>query len=234
MKKFLIILLISIGVFISIVFVLNIEVTTKQGINYQVYDLRIPLFLKILGFMNRHYNYEQLMKSIVNRNDCAEERAIKIFAWTYKNIRNQPKGLPVVDDHVWHIIIRGYGADDQACDVFTVLCNYANIDAFFSPVYTKDNAGLIPLSFVNINNHWRVFDPHNGVYFKNKAGEFASIEQIRSGDWQVDNNISSKQFDIDYATYLQNLPDIKKLGLRRANIQSPLKRLLFELTKRRE
>ena len=57
---------------------------------------------------------------------------MEIFIWTCENIRKQPDGLPVIDDHVWHIIIRGYGEPDQSSDVFTTLCNYAGIRAFYA------------------------------------------------------------------------------------------------------
>ena len=46
-----------------------------------------------------------------------KKKTLKIFIWTHKNIRKAPEGLPVIDDHVWHTIIRGYGINDQSSDV---------------------------------------------------------------------------------------------------------------------
>jgi hypothetical protein len=207
----------------------NIETTTRQGINFEVSVIKIPLYLKVLDFFDRHYNYQNLVRKIINPSDSREERVIKIFCWTYNNIKRVPAGYPVVDDHVWHIIVRGYGLSDQSQDVFTTLCNYAGIDAFFESIYTKDGALVKPLSFVRLDRGWRVFDVYEGVYFKNKHGGLASIEEIKNQNWIIFDAMGLNKQNLDYAKCLENLPLIKDIGLRRANIQSPFKRLLFEL-----
>src|SRR3989338_5498954 len=156
--------------FIAIILVLNLNVSIKQGINYEVRTLKIPLYLKILDFYDRHFNYGYLADSIVKGIKNPEEKAVRIFEWTYANIHRTPIGMPVVDDHVWHIIVRGYGNDDQFADVFSTLCNYAGLDALFLEVFRKDEKEAIVLSFVKIGNKWLVFDPYNGVYFVDAAG----------------------------------------------------------------
>lgn len=214
---------------VSLIAILNIKVTTQQGINYQWRTIKIPLYLKILDFFDRHYNYKELIKRITTDTKTDKERAMKIFEWTYQNIKRAPSGFPVVDDHVWHIIIRGYGMPDQSSDVFTTLCNYASMDAFFSKVYTKDRTSMIILSFVKLDERWKVFDPYNGVYFKNKNGDVVNIDEIKNGDWTIVNIGEIKNFD--YGVFFENLPVIKKIGLNRSNIQSPLRRFIFEVRK---
>lgn len=215
----------------SLVAVLNIEVSSRQGINYVVRTVKMPLYIKIMEFLDRDYHYKKITNEIVKDCYTVQEKVLALFEWTHENIKEVPEDFPIVDDHVWHIIIRGYGARDQLSDVFTTLCNYANIDAFFSPIYTKDRADLMPLSFVKINNHWRAFVPHNGVYFKNKAGELASVAEIKTGAvWFIES--LGQRLDVDYEAYLNNLPSVKEMGLKRANIQSPLNRLLFQLKER--
>ncbi len=208
---------------------LNIETTTRQGINFEVSVIKIPLYLKALDFFDRHYNYQNLVCKIINPSDSREERVMKIFRWTYNNIKRVPDGYPLVDDHVWHIIVRGYGASDQLQDVFTTLCNYARIDAFFEFIFARDGAIVKPLSFVRLDNEWRVFDAYEGVYFKNTNGGLASIEQIKNQNWIIFDAMGLNKQNLDYAKCLENLPLIKDIGLTRANIQSPFKRLLFEL-----
>jgi len=138
--------------------------------------------------------------------------------------------LAIIDDHVWHIIIRGYGVRDQLSDVFTTLCNYAGIDAFFTWVYADGSVKRIPLSFIKIGRRWCIFDPFNGSYFKNKNGEIADVEELKSTNgWSIE-SLNGKSA-IDYTIYFNNLPSVKGMGLKRANTQSPFNRLLFELTK---
>lgn len=227
MKKLLRILLPCIILLIGLFVFLNINVTTQQGINYRWQTIRIPLYLKILDFFDRHYNYKELVKRIVKDAKTDEERVLKIFEWTHANIKKVPNGFPTIDDHVWHIIVRGYGADDQSSDVFTTLCNYVGIDAFFSWVYTRDKSQRIPLSFVKIEKKWFIFDPYHGIYFKDKKGGLADINILKSNNWTPEGN--KEHLDIDYAIYFDNLPLIKDAGLKRANIQSPLNRLIFEI-----
>lgn len=215
-------------VLITIVIILNLRVNTRQGINYKVYSIKIPLYLKALDFFDRYYNYRRLVDEIIKGVGSDEEKMMKIFEWTHNNIRKAPKELPLVDDHIWYTIVRGYGAEDQFQDVFTTLCNFAGIDAFFGAVYTKDKSSKIIFSFVRIKKKWHVLDAYRGVYFKDNQGSLANIE-----DKNRCSVISlADKPDIDYTLYLENLPAIGEIGLNRANIQSPVKRLLYEIKKR--
>jgi hypothetical protein len=207
---------------------LNIKVTVRQGINYQWHIIRVPLYLKILDFYDRHFNYKELVKRIIRDSKNNSERVLRILKWTYQNIRETPEDFPVIDDHVWHIILRGYGVRDQYSDVFATLCNYAGMDAYFSWVYSRDQTARIPLAFVKIDGGWSVVDPYYGVYFKNKNGEIADLEEIRSTGSLFADSVGVEP-DMDYTPYLDNFPSIKDIKLCRSNIQSPLNRLLFEL-----
>lgn len=155
---------------------------------------------------------------------------MEIFIWTCENIRKQPDGLPVIDDHVWHIIIRGYGEPDQSSDVFTTLCNYAGIRAFYALAHTQDQKNLLPLSFVKIRNKWVIFDPYRKVYFKDRNGGIADIGALKNNNWVI--HTRGEQPDINYSPYLKELPSVIEASLIRDSIQSPLNRLLFEIKKR--
>ena len=141
LSKILFLFLVLTGIFI----LLNLSVTTRQGIDYKLSSIEIPLYLKTLDFFDRYYNLKELVKKIVKNTDRDEEKVMKIFAWTYSNIKKAPQGLPIVDDHIWYTIVRGYGVHDQFQDIFTTLCNISGIDAFFSEVYTEDRSGVIIL-----------------------------------------------------------------------------------------
>ena len=218
--------------FLSAVSLSNINATTKQCINYQCREYKIPLYLKLLDFYDRHYNYKRLVKNIIQGASTDEERVMRIFEWTYKNIRRNPEGFPIIDDHVWHIIVRGYGVDDQFSDVFTTLCNYSGIDAIFGFIFTKDKTSNMPLSFIRLNKRINIFDPYNGVYFVNKNGTFADINEIKSGEGRF-KSIAEAQLKVNYKIYTENLvyDNIEKICLEKPRLQSPLRRIVFEAKK---
>lgn len=218
-----------ITILLSIAFILNLKVSYHQGINYEYKFIKIPLYLKIIDFFSRHYHYHELTKEIIRSCKTEEEKVFRLFNWTHENIRHVPEGFPIIDDHVWNIIIRGYGADDQFHDVFTTLCNYVKIKAFFTWVASKKENKKISLSFVKFQEKWFVFDPFYGVYFKNNKGGLVDIESIKAGNYSVAGHTDIAK--IDYSNYIDNLPSIKNIGLRRANTKSPLNRLLLEMKK---
>lgn len=215
---------------VSLVAVLNIKVSSRQGINFVVHTIKAPLYIKIIEFFDRDYHYKELVKRVCRKCSSDKDKVLVLFEWTHQNIkRDIPEGWPIVDDHVWHIIVRGYGARDQFSDVFTTLCNYAGVDAFFTWVYTPDRAKRIPLSFVKIREKWTIFDPYHGVYFKDEQGRLADIETIKSKNVWLTERLDKEKPIINYAIYFNNLPSIKRMELGRSNIQSPLRRTLFEV-----
>lgn len=237
-KKSLTILLCGMGLFVGAIGILNMGVTTQQGINYKWHSVKLPLYLKLLDFFDRHYNYKLLVRSITDGAKSEEEKAMMIFKWTCQNIKRTPNGLPVVDDHVWHIIIRGHGVTDQFSDVFCTLCNYVGIDAFFMGVRAKDKSSGALISFVRLNEKWRLFDPYHAGYFITDNGALASVEDVMSGNWHFEElkeiersgDLYYKAED-DYKESFANMPLVQEPGLLRSSVQSPLNRLIYEFQK---
>jgi len=219
-------LFIFIAAALAVILFLNMPVSSLQGINYEVRALKMPLYIKIMEFFDRDYQYRQIVKGLTYKLDSDEKKVLAMFVWTRKNIRRIPEGFPVVDDHVLNIIIRGYGAGDQCADVFATLCNYAGYRARFTTLTAEGRRAKVCLAFVRIKKRWYVFDAYNGVYFRNKSGALAATEDLLAGDWIVR---PPGQIDIDYAIYFnnRNLSVMDKLA--RSNIQSPLRRLLYQL-----
>lgn len=225
----------SIALLAAVVAVLNINAATVQCVDYQCRDISIPLYSKVLNFLSRHFDYNRLAGSIVSRRLPEKEKAMRVFNWTLEHIKSVPRGFPVVDDHSWYIIVRGYGTDDQFQDVFTTLCNYSGLDAFFDGVSSKDRSKNKSLSFVRIDKKWRVFDPFNGAYLIGPDGDLAGIEDVLSGGFTVFSK-NSEARDIDYAKTLRTLKIDKRIKgwtFSRAAIQSPLRRFIFWLKTRK-
>jgi hypothetical protein len=191
------------------------------------------LYLKALDFLDRHYNYKILTGRIISGSGGAEERALRILNWTCNNIRKNPYDLPVVDDHPWHIIVRGYGLDDQFQDVFTTLCNHARLDAFFYkvPLLSDQKKGKV-LSFIRFDRGWAVFDAYRGIYFRNAKGGLATVDDISNGDWKAVSISNGEAPDL-YGMFFENLRSVEYARWRssRAAIQSPFRRLIYFFTR---
>jgi hypothetical protein len=235
MKKRYLVLIFIFLLFLCSIALLNKKVTILQGVDYKVSRITLPLYLKVLNFYYRHYNYKWLAKRITGHLDTKEDKILRLFHWTHETIKRQPESLPVMDSHVWDVYVRGYGVSDNFHDLFTTLCNYIGADAFFTALYIKDSGRKLLLSFVRIKGGLVAFDPYKGFYFRNNTGGLATIEKIiDEQDWHI---IKLAQIDISKANYeqylVENLPRIEKLGssLLRANTQSPINRLRFQLHK---
>lgn len=129
--------------------------------------------------------------------------------------------------------IRGYGTNGQYADVFSTLCNYAGLEAFFTWAGSFDRENTIPISFVKIYNRWYIFDPYNGIYFRNKDGNFAAIEDMSKGEYGIASIVGVESREhFNYKSVFNSLfLIINDTTVQRARIQFPLNRLIFEVKK---
>lgn len=185
---------------------LALPATTRQGVNYQVTERRIPLMIKGADFLVRHYEYQHLAAALTGGLRDEEPKAVALLRWTHENIRPTPAGWPVVDDHIRHIIIRGYGEEDQMADVFATLATYAGLPAFWRGRRGGPKPGRWIASFVKMGSRWTVWDVAAGSAFRDPAGNLMSVEDLR----------------LDHFTVPRFL---------RPEKQMPLRRTLFELWK---
>lgn len=162
---------------LAVVGVARIPVTTEQGVNWVVTSYRIPLYAKALDFVERADNYGRLAARVTGGEPDETARALKLFDWTEANIRNRPESFPVVDDHVWHIVIRGYGEPDQRADVFTTLASYAGLRAYYLALHVSAREALL-ISLVQVDGRWRMFDTTNGLVFRTRQEQLATPEDI--------------------------------------------------------
>lgn len=156
---------------------LTATVTTRQGVNFRLTVRSIPLHVKAIDFLHRHYQYRLLAEEIAAGKTSDADRVLAVFDWTRKNIRRFPDGWPVVDDHILNIIIRGYGTNDQVADVFATLSTYAGVPSFWRPVRASNGARLI-FTFAQVDEKWVPFDAWNGVIFRDARGGLADIDEL--------------------------------------------------------
>ena len=163
---------------VAAVVVLTMPLTTRQGVNYKVSARRIPAYVKGIDFIHRHYQYGALASTICSGIASARDCVLAIFRWTGSNIRPTPDGWPVIDDHVWHIIVRGHGKSDQIADVFTTLSTYAGIPAFWHELKAAGTPASLVLSFVRLEDGWVPIDVEGQVLFEDNDGGLATVEEL--------------------------------------------------------
>lgn len=215
--------------------VLNMETSITQGVDGQYRKIMMPLYVKWIEFLGRHYEYSRIAKEITAGCRTEEEKALAILKWTGENIdKDMAEEMPVVDDHILNIIIRGYGTNDQFQDVFTALCVYSGIPAFWKKAYDSKHAAWIPLSFVKLGGRWRVFDAYHGMYFRNTKGEIAGAEDIAADKSIVrDESIDRLEYNgVPYKEFYYNLEPVKAPAVLRAEKQMPMNRIIYEIRRK--
>lgn len=203
--------------------------TTRQGVNFEVSTKTIPLHVKAIDFLHRHYQYRLIAEEITRGLASEEQRLMALFDWTRSRIRPTPKGWPVIDDHILHIIIRGHGLDDQIADVFTTLSTYAGLPAFSWILADPVTGAHLRLCAVRAGRDWAVVDVWNGLSLRDEAGRFATLRQLAANPTLVAIRAGDvKLGGIPYARFFERFvaPQIPKPL--RAELQMPGPRLWHE------
>lgn len=211
---------------------LTATVTTRQGVNFRLTVRSIPLHVKAIDFLHRHYQYTLLAEEIAAGKTSDTDRVLAIFDWTRKNIRRLPDGWSVVDDHILNIIIRGYGTNDQVADVFATLSTYAGVPSFWKKVRASNGAALI-FTFAQVNGKWVPFDAWNGVMFRNERGELADIDELIAHPSLIDTALAGAAVTgaIDYHALVARETMIPLAVPRtlRSELQQPWPRVRYEV-----
>lgn len=214
----------------SLLGLLALPATTRQGVNFKITTRRIPWVIKAMDFVVRDYEYRDLAARLTQGLAAEETKTEALLRWTHDHIRPVPPGCPIVDDHISHTIIRGYGEEDQMADVFTALAAYSGIRSFWK--ITRDRRGLdsLVLSFAKIDGRWTVWDVAGGVSFRDADGRLLSVEEL-------ERNPELLQFTTAKAPHRANLYRLVHAALvhfevsetLRTEKQMPIRRVLFEL-----
>ncbi len=210
--------------------VLAWPVTTRQGIDYDVSAYRLPLYVKAAEFVSRSARYGQLAGAITSGATSDEARALAVFEWTGRNVRDVPSGFPVVDDHILSIITRGYGVGDQIADVFATLTTYAGVPAFWARVPSNLEQPGVILTFVAIEGQWRVFDAFHRIAYRTRAGTLATLADIGRQPDLIPATVSAVMLDgVSYRDVVSRAPMPAIPEPLRAELQMPLPRVWHEL-----
>ena len=200
------------------------------GVNFVVTEQTLPLWVKAMEFVDRDRNMARAAHAVLNEIDGDEAKATAALTWTRANIRNAPPGLPIVDDHIWHVVIRGYGQPDQQADVFTTLLAYAGVPAYWALIGKQPEE--IPISYVRIRDRWRVYDAARGLVFRNGSGDLATPEEIAGNHDLIRAAAAPAVDDIEeYLTRFNGYQAPVAPDVLRADLQMPGRRLWYEIRK---
>lgn len=211
--------------------VASMPTTTRQGVDFVVTTHELPLYAKGLDFIDRDLNYRALAKQITAGKATDETRVLAVFEWTRANIRDVPAGWPVIDDHIWHIIIRRYGVADQKADVFTAMATYAGVRGYW--FYARARDERLPLSVLFVHGDWRVFDVQHGLVFRGPGGELLTLAALTHDPAIVTGATTGLTYHGQpYMAYLRGLRPPTQPGILHAEKQMLGPRLMFEMKKR--
>ncbi len=206
-------------------------VVTRQGINGVVMSRRVPLWVKATRFVTRDSQCRRLAHAITKKVSGDQEKVMAIFEWTRAHLRHQPAELPIMDDHIYSIIERGYGIADQYADVFTTLCAYAGVPATMVKL-SHPLDGKLYLAAVKLERRWCLLDPYRGVYFQHPDGRMVSIDElIRQPELLTATQRGAGTPPVNYGRFIHPGLDINVSSLRPYE-QMPWSRLWREIVHR--
>jgi hypothetical protein len=216
-------------VFATLLVVCFIPLETKQGIDDSLLVWRVPLCVKATGFYLRHLQLRQMLAEAAGGEMDPERRILKLLAWTRARVQPQPPGVPVVDDHISHIVRRRYGTDGQMAEVFTTLAFYDGHDARWVHTAPRGAGQPIVLAFVAARQGWWVFDVTNGGWFETPAGRIATMAEFQRPESLRRRGAPAELQGLPYLAYFEQLDLAWARSFSRAPGQVPWRRLLSEL-----
>ncbi len=211
--------------------------TTRQGVDYAVVERRVPLYQKGWAFVDRHRKTRALADSLIGESLDPSETVRRLFDWTHSAIAPVPPGAPVVDDHVWHTILRRYGAEDQAADVFATLLVYAGIPATVYLARHPESGARIALTSFRLQDEWHLADVRRGHLFRTSEGHLATIDDLSSADESMGDGVYRVLLETPdvlgspYVSFFSRLHAVGDPPVLRGELQMPGPRLRFEVAR---
>jgi len=204
-------------------------VTTRVGVDYRWSTKRITLLEKTIHFMSRDLQTRRLAAEVTHGASGAEETLLKIFTWTVQHVQPTPPGLPVVDDHVLHIIIRGYGAQDQRTEAFALLASYSGFPATKATARIPGTDKDLVVALVRDGPKTYVFDVNNNISLRNEQGTLADLTELLSNPGLMAQAADHALIEgVPYEHYLLGLRGLQAT-FARMEAQKPWPRLRQEL-----
>ena len=220
---------IAAGAALALLLIANLPASTSVGVDFVVTTHQIPLYEKAIAFVDRDIQLRRVSATAVAGATTEADRVDRLLRWAHDNVRPQPAGLPVIDDHTWNIIVRGYGNSDQAADVFATLAGYQGIPATLIFPRLADGTPVYAVAYAYVDGGWRVYDVRLGFALRMPDGRLATVDEAR-GDPAVTRGLPAPggSGGLTYSQIAAFLPPVPERL--RPYDQMPLLRLWQELT----
>lgn len=203
---------VALGALAALMAVAHWPVTTRVGIDYQVSTKRVPLYQKVIDFASRDLQTRRLVREVIAGSSSQEEKLLRIFAWVTEHVRPVPEGFPVVDDHPFHIILRGYGAEDQRVEAFALLAGYAGLPTQVARARPTGIRRGLMLAVVQCDTRVVIVDVVNRVVFRTAGGGLAELSQVLEAPEAMARASRVRTIEgVAYWRYLQALQGHSKL-----------------------
>lgn len=206
-------------------------VHSRQGINYEVTQHTLPLSLKLAGFVYRDMEYRHLARELTRGIYGDDAKVLRLYEWVRSHVAaGVPPGLPVVDDHVWNIIVRGYGDPDQLADVLATLCAYAGIPAELAMLGPPGGRMGHAIAMVQLEGRWCPLDPFYGIVVRSADGHLMSREELLADPAplrQAAHGLIIK--GVEYSHFYAWLPEIGSSAELRPYRHMPVRRAWYAL-----
>lgn len=204
-------------------------VTTRYGINYQVEERQMTLAEKAIQFLSRDLQARRLADEVTRGAATDDEKLLRIFSWVTAHVRRVPDGFPIVDDHVLHTIIRGYGAPDQRTEAFTLLASYAGFPAGQARLRIPGAPARITVALVRHGARTLLFDVERGFAFLDAQGAFAGVEELKRDPGLVSAVAGGATVNgVPYERYVAHA-DLRQIRFERMEDQHPWLRMRNEI-----
>ncbi|MFM8550962.1 MAG: hypothetical protein ACKOCD_01385 [Nitrospiraceae bacterium] len=218
------------GLLLVVALVGLIPTTGLEGVDDRMIIHRMRLWEKAAKFYIRHREFQRLAEEAAGGETDPQRRALRLMEWTRSQVKPISQGMPFVDDHILHIVLRHYGNDGQLSEVFTALTKYTGNEGRWEAYRPPRAKARVALCFVESNGQWWVLDVWNGGWFETPSGRIASIEDFKHPE-QLRRRGSAPEVleGTPYLDYFRDAERIFQRSFSRARGQMPWPRLLMWL-----
>jgi hypothetical protein len=205
------------AVVLGVVVLAFIPATSLEGVDAAVTRHRISLLEKGGRFWLRHAEFQRLAEAAAGGETDPQRRVLKLLDWTGTMVRPMPPGVPVIDDHILHIVLRHYGNTTQMAEVFTALTTYIGNHGKWEVSTPPGAQAQMALSFVESEDGWWVFDVEHGAWFETETGRIATVPDFRHPEQLRRRGQAPEELGgMPYVTYFQNVEEVRKRSFSRA------------------
>ncbi|MDE3118892.1 MAG: hypothetical protein KGL03_07745, partial [Nitrospirota bacterium] len=218
----------TVGLALLVTLIGQIPTTGLEGVDDRMIVHRMPLWEKAAKFYLRHRQFQRWAEEAAGGETDPQRRVLRLMEWTRSQVKPIPSGLPLVDDHISHIVLRHYGNDGQLSEVFTALTTYTGNEGRWEAYSPPGASARVALCFIESEGKWWVFDVWNGGWFETPSGQIATIEDFKHPE-QLRRRGQAPELlgGLPYINYFQDVEGVFVRSFSRASGQMPWHRLLM-------